>query len=539
MQEGQNAQRAREASGALWGGAVANLGQAPAQIMAQHAAQIRQQTDEAGRQQDLALGAERLKRFQDERMDADTMTHALTGNISQDPASGHVVFNQDRITQQLATRPQALEKWMDFSTKFEDHSAQLQKGHLDQEVRKNQMFADTLGGVLSGPADQQASTYAVRSSALKQLLPGDPLVAQLPAVYDRPQVQALHDSLLTDAQRLTRQQEAAAEYAKTLHDVKPGEKVVRVDPITGQASTVAEGSAPPKHFEQKSVLLDGKPAEVHFDPETGKHYDASGADVSARVTPTPPASMTINPAAIPSAGALDMAAQRYLATGELPPMGMGSAGAAARVAIMNRAATMDPTASLAANKATYKADAANLTKLQTTEGTLSAFEKTAGKNLQQFLTLADQIPDTGVPWLNTPVRLLTQQMVGGTNMAAITAARDVALREIARVTNDPKLSGALTDSARAEVAGLLPANATLPQIKAVAKVLMQDMANVHQGLNAQIATVKSGLSGHPGAPAETVVPANVAKALKGAAPGKHTLSDGSVWLLDANGTITK
>ncbi len=236
------------------------------------------------------------------------------------------------------------------------------------------------------------------------------------------------------------------------------------------------------------------------DAQGGK-YLFNGEDVTARVKPIPPASMTINPAMVPSGDALDMAAKRYLATGELPSMGMGSAGAAARVAVMNAAAKIDPTASLAANKATYKADTTNLSNLQRTEGTLSAFENTAGKNLDQFLSLADKIPDTGVPWLNQPIRSVNAKGLGSADQAAFNAARDVALREIARVTNDPKLAGVLSDTARREVSGLSPADATFAQIQAVAKVLKQDMANVHAGINEQIGTVKAGLQNNPTAPA--------------------------------------
>jgi hypothetical protein len=117
--------------------------------------------------------------------------------------------------------------------------------------------------------------------------------------------------------------------------------------------------------------------------------------------------------------------------------------------------------------------------------TLSAFEQTGLKNLKQFTDLAAKIPDTGVPWVNTPVRNLDVNAVGSANMAAVQAARAVALREIARVTNDPKLSGQLSDHAREEVENLVPANATFNQIRAVANVLQTDMANVHMSLAAQ------------------------------------------------------
>jgi hypothetical protein len=139
---------------------------------------------------------------------------------------------------------------------------------------------------------------------------------------------------------------------------------------------------------------------------------------------------------------------------------------------------------------------------------LTAFESTAGKNLDQFLRLAAKVPDTGVPWLNTPLRVLTASMVGSENQAAFNAARDVALREIARVTNDPKLSGVLSDSARHEVAGLSPANATFAQIKKVAEVLKQDMKNVHDSLaeTNQAITARIGAETRPTTPPTTPAP---------------------------------
>jgi hypothetical protein len=307
-----------------------------------------------------------------------------------------------------------------------------------------------------------------------------------------------------------------------------------------QADAQKVNTPTPKSYQKSSVLLDGKPAEILTDPTPGgKIYDLNGGvieNAAARVKPIPSASAISISSQSLSQAALDQAAQKYLDSGILPSgMGMG----AQRTAIQNRAADIDPKAALARNQTIYKADSANLANLTKTEGTLSAFENTAGKNLDQFLTLAAKIPDTGLPWLNTPVRLLTKDAVGDANMAAIVAARDVALREIARVTNDPKLSGALTDTARREVAGLSAANATLPQIKAVAKVLKQDMANVHSGLNEQIATVKAGIGSNPTPPAAAAVPSNVAAALKGIAPGLHTLSDGSKWMVGADGSITK
>ncbi len=65
-------------------------------------------------------------------------------------------------------------------------------------------------------------------------------------------------------------------------------------------------------YQQKDVLLDGKPDVVNFDPTTGQSTKG-GVDVSDRVKPIPPASATTSPAAS------DAALQRsyQFATGEI------------------------------------------------------------------------------------------------------------------------------------------------------------------------------------------------------------------------------
>lgn len=209
--------------------------------------------------------------------------------------------------------------------------------------------------------------------------------------------------------------------------------------------------------------------------------------------------------------AIKLTAHQFAMTGQLPPMGMGKTGAKVRTDIINAAADEYKNLDLPSQVAAYKANQASLTKLQGVADKVTAFESTAGKNLDQFLALADKIPDTGVPWLNTPIRLVNDKMVGSENQAAANAARDVALREIARVTNDPNLSGVISDSARKEVSSLSPQNATFAQIKAVAKVLKQDMANVHSSLNEQIGAVQQRIATPPGG-AAPAVPAKPAAA---------------------------
>lgn len=194
--------------------------------------------------------------------------------------------------------------------------------------------------------------------------------------------------------------------------------------------------------------------------------------------------------------AKDMAAENYFQTGQLPA-GMRSPGAIS--SIINRAGELHPGENLSGNKAAFEANKKSYDNVTGTLDTLSAFEQSGLKNLKQFTDLADKLPDTGVPWLTTPVRKLDANVVGAKYLPAIEAARSVALREIARVTNDPKLSGSLTDSARQEVSSFSPENATLPQIKEVVHVLQNDMANVHSSLAAQKADIGTRLGIKAGA----------------------------------------
>lgn len=497
QQIGQVRAHAAQQSGQAWAGA--------GQQIAQEVGSIPQQIQQHGMQQlqlaHLAAQTDEIRAQATARQKAEQDQAALSNAIKQSlKPDGTVDYEKAANLTEQAGAPGLANQYREAALKMQASRETIIKGQreADTAAQNAQIAAqDRLGefalsavksmeGAKDPLAARDIGLAHVAVAATDGLIPQNQakqLLMQASKASSPDEVKAVFQQFITPtvAERATKQGLIEAETAKNLAEAKKAN-----EPTS-------------KSLQSKSVLVDGKPAEVSYNPVDGSYQQGGQPIEASRVKPIPPASMTINPALVPSGDALEMAAKRYLATGELPSMGMGQAGAAARVAVMNAAAKIDPTASLAANKAAFKADSANLTKLQTTEGTLSAFEKTAGKNLDQFLSLADKIPDTGVPWLNQPIRSVNASGLGSADQAAFNAARDVALREIARVTNDPKLSGSLTDSARAEVSGLSPANATFAQIKAVAKVLKQDMANVHAGINDQIAAVKTGLQGNPAA----------------------------------------
>ena len=184
--------------------------------------------------------------------------------------------------------------------------------------------------------------------------------------------------------------------------------------------------------------------------------------------------------------AIKMYADMLAAGKPLPNLGRGATSEIA--AISNLAANKN--VDLAKATAMYHADVNSLALATKKLDNLSGFETGALKNLKMFTDAASKIPDTRSPWFNTPVRLINDKLLGSEEQAAVNAARSIGLREIARITNDPNMSGQLTDTARKEVMDFSPADATIPQILKVAKTVIQDVANVKSGLVKQKAEIQ-------------------------------------------------
>jgi len=211
--------------------------------------------------------------------------------------------------------------------------------------------------------------------------------------------------------------------------------------------------------------------------------------IMPRFETSPAGGGTLSPAA------LDQAAEKYYQTGELPPMGMGASASITRRQIMDRSAVLHPEGALAANSAEFKANESSLEGLQKNFDQVTAFENTAGKNLDQFLTTAAKVVDSGSPWISEPLRSINKGMLGSADQAAFNAARATALTEISKVLNSSNASGVLSDSARQEVSQLIGPDASLKQIVSAANILKTDMANRHQAYQDQISDIQKRLGG--------------------------------------------
>lgn len=204
---------------------------------------------------------------------------------------------------------------------------------------------------------------------------------------------------------------------------------------------------------------------------------------------------------------LDILAKRYLADGTLPAMGMGAAGAALKVAIVKRAAELNPQADVASAAASYKADSGSLKKLQQQADAIGAFERTALANGDLFMQKARGLGiDTGSPLFNAPARKFAEKVSGDPKMAEFTAAREVFVQEISKILSGSMGNAAVSDSARHEAASLLSPDASLAQIEAAFSLLKKDMANRKQGLADQLQEIRGRGKAAAPAPVQTSAP---------------------------------
>lgn len=207
---------------------------------------------------------------------------------------------------------------------------------------------------------------------------------------------------------------------------------------------------------------------------------------------------------------LDIAANNYAATGQLPPMGMGKVGAAIRSRIINRAAELHPELDLASARADYAANKVSLSALQKQRDALTAFEQTAGKNIDIFLQAAGKVVDTGSPLANKVLRTIASDAFGSPDVAAFDAARRVAVNEIAKIVSNPTLAGQLSDSARREVESFNPSSATLKQSVNVMRLLKRDMENRQIAYDGMIKEIKDRIAHGGQASGSTNADSNVA-----------------------------
>lgn len=525
--------RAQQATqqGQIWGSTIANIGQNVGQAIEQapvRAALAQERQARALELQGLAQDQQqKAQALAEQRAGDAALAQAISNPANRDPQTGQV--DPLKVQQEVAGKGFADhgQKYVAAATATAKNAQELAAMKQAAADKERQVVSDAFTG--ADPTDH--TDLIARLGALQhQGVDMTPYAQELEQAGPTGWAAVLkrwNDTAPENVKAARTRAEKAAEEAAKVQFGPPGSAILQ----GGQVIGYVPEKTPEPSLTQESVLLDGKPALVNHNQKTGRWTLATGEDVSDRVVPLPPASVTYPkpddaPIELTPAG-LDAAALQFKRTGQLPPMGMGKEGARVRAQIINRSSTLTPAdearveaggLDIAANRAGYGADTASLKKLQGQRDAIGAFENTAGKNIDLYLDAAGKVVDTGSPMANSLARAVSGRMLGSPDQAKFDAARQVAINEIARITNNPNLAGTLSDSARREVEAFNPANATVAQTVAVMRLLKQDMGNRKTSLDAAIADVKKRISGGAGA-SDTQTPSPPATAP--APPGKN------------------
>lgn len=196
---------------------------------------------------------------------------------------------------------------------------------------------------------------------------------------------------------------------------------------------------------------------------------------------------------------LDAEARAY-SISHVMPSGIGRNGVVGQ-RIINRAS--DPNApwnngsapDLATNKAAYQADTKALAAVQGNYDAVSAFSRNADMNAKILDDVMKEVPNTGIPWLNTPVRALSTGLLGNKAMSKLHAIRQSVQNEYARINSQANLAQVLSDTARKEYESILSPDATPQMIVSALHVLQQESGNRQESYKGQIAEIKDRMKG--------------------------------------------
>ena len=184
-----------------------------------------------------------------------------------------------------------------------------------------------------------------------------------------------------------------------------------------------------------------------------------------------------------SGDALELAAQGYLMNGKFPTnLGRGKQGAMNTIRIMERAAALAnesgmPAEETAINQIAGKAKSVALTQIVKDLAAIRPYNAMLEKNGDIAISLAEKAISTNAKLANRPINWLKQNASDNPDVAEFLAQARIVTTEAARVLNNPRLVGQLTDSARREMEAILNGDMPLESFTRVVRRLQSDGKN--------------------------------------------------------------
>jgi hypothetical protein len=345
-------------------------------------------------------------------------------------------------------------------------------------------------------------------------------------------------------------------------------------PTRDQSKKALDLMTTPTSNEWKDVLLDGKPAKVFVDPKTKTVTDLAGRVIDTpetRITPVPPASVQIHNAQ--QAGAAGdwtktgddflktVPAQwrqtvKKIANYDEDPTKVASMRGGMRETLMQWVNQVNP--AYDASQFTNRAPTRKAFTTGTQGQQINAINTAIG-HIDQIVGLSAQMNNSSfTPGNDAFNRLRT--LFGSANVTNFETLKEALAGEVASVLSKSGATVSGIEAAKQSIKSSASPQQLAGYVQTLIPVMGSKLAafdyQYHQAMGADDAfsalspTSKQILEkhgfdpAHPeiGGPRDTnavSVPTNVAAALKSVGPGRHTLSDGSVWIVNASGTITK
>lgn len=184
-------------------------------------------------------------------------------------------------------------------------------------------------------------------------------------------------------------------------------------------------------------------------------------------------------------------ARRYAMTGTMPP-NIGRNGQQSRQ-IREDANKFFPNEDPMANSSFYTANKKSMNTAIPVFDAIDQYERTAKDNIDNSMPLLDKVVNSGVPWINRPLREINVKALGDQDIPAYNAASKINANEIARILSMASANpGVLSDASRTEAENLINAkDATPAQLLKTYKVLRTDMQNRRAEAGQQIQDIQS------------------------------------------------
>lgn len=194
-----------------------------------------------------------------------------------------------------------------------------------------------------------------------------------------------------------------------------------------------------------------------------------------------------------TADAIEQAATAYNINKTLPTnLGRGTQGAVNTAKILNRAAEQQKDAgntaeATAIQQISNKASTMALGSLSKDLAAIGPFHDMLNTNAKIAIDLAKKISSsrTGSQFANRPLSWLQNNATDNPDIAEYLFQMQIVKTEGARILNNPRLVGQLTDSARAEMGNVINGNMPLGQTERVLKRMMSDGDNRVNAMQSQ------------------------------------------------------